>query len=240
MKNFNLNSSIEELVGVGPVKSKQLAKLGIFTIRDMIYTFPRLYEERGNIFKLSDLDTASPHGYILTVATQVVSSRTKQGMSISKFKAFDESGTVEVIFFNSPFVKDVFHVGEEFRFWGKLSLSKNTLQLTSPKYEAYSEQRILPYFVPVYPLTHGITSSFLNKLSASALSIASTEIIDPLPENIRIKYKLPTLNYSLKNIHFPPNSDALRTSVKRIAFDEMLYFGLGISKSAHQKNLEPV
>ena len=58
----------------------------------MIYTFPRLYEERGNIFKLSDLDTASPHGYILTVATQVVSSRTKQGLSISKFKAFDESG----------------------------------------------------------------------------------------------------------------------------------------------------
>ena len=94
MKEINLNSDVKSLSGVGPTMAARLSKLGIFTVRDVIYSFPRQYEERGNIFKLLMADTEKPHGYILTVASEVRNALIRKGMTVSKFRAFDESGTV--------------------------------------------------------------------------------------------------------------------------------------------------
>ncbi|MBO5945052.1 MAG: hypothetical protein J6Q69_00440, partial [Clostridia bacterium] len=131
------STAISALSGVGPTRAKQLAKLGLHTLEDLVYNFPRMYEERGNVLPLSCADLDTQYAFILTVASEVKSAQIRKGLTISKLKAFDDSGAVEVVFFNSPYVKDVFHVGSQFRFFGKLSLSKNKLQLTNPKYEPY-------------------------------------------------------------------------------------------------------
>ena len=133
---YNFSTSIEELKGIGKSRAEKLNKMGIRTLRDLIYYFPRAYENRGDVRTLGMHDTETPHSYVLTVANEVNSVMIKKGMTISKFRAFDESGSCEVIFFNSPFVKDVFHTGATFRFYGKASFSKmRRLVLTSPKYE---------------------------------------------------------------------------------------------------------
>lgn len=224
-----LNTPIEKIKGVGAVRAKQLMKLGIFSVRDLIYFFPRGYERRGNVKLLSEVITQDPAATVLTVGTSVRNARVKNGFTISKFRAFDDSGAVEVVFFNSPFVKDVFTIGATFRFYGKLSYNKGQLQLISPKYEPMLDSVPLNDFVPVYPLTEGISSKIIDKLILSVIDEALFFIKDHLPEPIRLERNLPSLGYAIKNAHFPENEEALNKSLRRLAFDEMMLFGLGIA-----------
>ena len=100
MKKLNRDSSINELNGVGPARAKQLEKLGIRTLYDLVYNFPRMYEERGNVLPINAADLENSYGFILTVATEVKTSATKNGLKISKFRAFDNTGVIEIVFFN--------------------------------------------------------------------------------------------------------------------------------------------
>lgn len=236
MSSWTMETPIEELSGVGKVRKTQLSRLGISTVGDLIYLFPRAYEMRGDIRTLSRFDPERPCAFLLTVSSEVRQATIRRGLTISKFSAFDDSGTVEITFFNSPFVKDVFHIGSTFRFWGKATLQKKKLQLTNPKYEPYVDGIPLADFVPVYPLTDGISSKQLDKLIKSVINDVLPQIKDPIPEKIRLQNSLPTLSYAIINAHFPENRDALSKALTRLAFDEMLHFGIGISLSASQKN----
>ncbi len=232
---LNLTSSVNQLPGVGKAREAQLKKLGIETIKDLIFSLPRSFEDRSDVRMLKDLNFDTPSSYILTVASEVKSAKIRQNFNIEKFRAFDESGSCEVVFFNSPFIKDIFHIGATFRFYGKLSPDKSKLQLKAPKYEPYSEFSPLRDYVPVYPLTEGLSGKVLEKLVAAALLAIGDNISDPLPEAVRLENSLPTLAYAIKNIHNPESAEALQKSVSRLAFDEMLYFGIGVSLSLQYK-----
>lgn len=233
---YSMTTPVIKLNGVGKARAEKLEKLGIATLRDLIYYFPRAYENRGDVKTLGMHDTETPHSYILTVASEVHSVLVKKGMTLSKFRAFDESGSCEVVFFNSPFVKDVFHVGSTFRFYGKTSFSKvRRLVLTSPKYEPVIEGIELDEFKPIYSLTDGISSKILENYIKTAVDDLLPSIQDPLPEDVRLKYSLPTLSYAIRNIHFPKDRDSISKAARRLAFDEMLYFALGISMTASKR-----
>ncbi len=236
MPVLTMKSPISELNGVGKVRQTQLARLGINTVGDLIYYFPRAYEMRGDVRPLSKYDLEKPCAFLLTVANEVRQTTIKRGLTISKFRAFDESGSVDITYFNAPFVKDVFHIGSTFRFWGKATVQKGKLQLTNPKYEPYIEGVPLADYVPIYPLTDGISSKQIDKLIKLAINDVLPQIKDHIPEKIRLENSLPTLTYALKNAHFPEDSSALSRSLSRLAFDEMLTFGIGISLSASQKS----
>lgn len=236
--SYNLSTPVTNLNGIGKSRAEKLQKLGINTLRDLIYHFPRAYENRGDVRTLGMYDTDAPHSYILTVASEVHSALVKKGMTISKFRAFDESGSCEIVFFNSPFVKDVFHVGTTFRFFGKASFSKTRrLVLTAPKYEPFIDGVELDEFTPIYSLTDGISSKMLEKHIKTAIDELLPYIEDPIPEDIRLKYSLPTLTYAIRNIHFPKDRDSINRAARRLAFDEMLYFALGISVTAKKREL---
>ena len=230
-----LSLPVRNLKGVGDTRCKQLAKLGINTVGDLIYFFPRAYEQRGNVRPLAQSPTDTPCSTILTVGTAVKNTLIRKNLTISKFKAFDESAAVEIVFFNSPYVKDVFTVGSTFRFYGKLTVSKKHLQMTSPKYEPYIESKPLPDFVPIYPQTDGLSSKIIDKLILSVIDEAISKISDPLPEGIRLSNELPSLSYALLNAHFPNDEISLSKALSRLAFDEMLMFGLAISLQSRNK-----
>ena len=233
---YNFATRVEELSGIGKTRAEKLNKIGIRTLRDLIYYFPRAYENRGDVRTLGMHDTETPHSYILTVANEVNSVMVKKGMTISKFRAFDESGSCEVLFFNSPFVKDVFHTGSTFRFYGKASFSKaRRLVLTSPKYEPVIDGVDLDEFTPIYSLTDGISSKMLEKYIKIAVDELIPKMQDPMPEDIRLKFGLPTLAYAIRNIHFPKDRESISRASRRLAFDEMLYFALGISITAKKR-----
>ncbi len=235
---MKLTTPIKELSGVGKTREAALKKLGIHTVRDLIYFFPRAYENRGDIHELGEHLLDAPKSYILTVACEVSNVKLKNRLTMSKFRAFDDSGTVEVIFFNSPFVKDIFHIGSVFRFYGKPSFSKaKRLNLINPKYEPVVEGVPLPDLVPIYPMTEGVTAKLLNKLLKDVINDTLPLIEDFLPESIRLKHNLPTLSLALRAIHFPNDNNELLRAQRRLAFDEMLFFALGISLSGAQRTV---
>ncbi len=241
MQKLTPNSLVTEIPGVGATRKKQLEKLGIKTLRDLVFLFPRAYERRGDVKKLSSVSIDLPNSTILTVATAVKTARIRQGLTISKFKAFDESGTCEIIFFNAEYIKDVFNIGSDFRFYGKFSISKKNLQLINPKYEEVKSDIPLPDLIPIYPLTEGLTSKFIDRITRFALDEILGQIEDHLPDYIRLNNSLPVLSYALKNIHFPINEESLKKALSRLAFDEMMMFGLGISMSqAYKSHTEAV
>ena len=231
-----LNYSTSVLYGVGKTRILQLEKLGIHTLRDLIYHFPRAYENRGNIVSLSHTKENENSALLLTVKTTPTSRLIKRGLTITKFKAFDETGAAEIIFFNTPYVKDRFTVGSTFRFFGKVIYDKGHLKLQNPKFEPYVEGMPLSDFVPVYPLTEGISSKMLEKFVKLAFDCTVKDIIDPLPEKLRLSEGLPTLSFALKNAHFPESPAALSSALRRLAFDEMFLFGLAVSISNRHKS----
>lgn len=235
IKRFSPESPVSDIPGVGDTRKRQLEKLGIKTFSDLIFFFPRAYEDRGNVRLLSDVKLNEKQSLLLTVKTPVSSAMIRRGMTISKLKAFDESGECEVVFFNAPYVKDVFNVGDEFRFYGKVEQNRRLIQLTNPKYEAVLPNKELESLVPVYPLTDGLSSKFIDKITRFAIDEVLSSIIDPLPDDIRMRHSLPVLSYAIKNIHYPESKTALNKALKRLAFDEMMIFGIGIGLSSGKK-----
>ncbi len=235
MKRYDKNASVSVLSGVGKSRQAQLLRLGVETLSDLIYLFPRAYERRGNVKLLSEISSEVDEAVILTVKSEVKTAEIRRGLKISKFTAFDDSGSCEITFFNSPFVKDVFHIGTTFRFFGKAKFTRTKIQFTNPKYEPYVEGVDLPSLVPIYPLTEGISSKFIEKAVKAAFDEAPYSIEDYLPDEIRLKNSLPVLSYALRNIHFPESEESLSLALHRLVFDELLLFGIGIAVSSQFK-----
>ena len=163
--------SIRKLYGVGEVRAAAYAKVGVHTVRDLLFYFPRAYENRGDVCLLGATGEDIKSAVILTVATQPKSFRVRRGMDLLKFRAFDDSGSCTVTFFNQNFLKDKFPIGSTFRFWGKVEREGRGFAMTSPAYEPYDEQTPLPDLYPVYPLTEGLSQKQIQKDMAAALML---------------------------------------------------------------------
>ena len=97
---LTLRSPVKLLRGIGPAKEKALSRLGIFTVRDLLFHIPHGFEDRGRVRLLSEATDGTPASFLLTVGTEPKTARIRAHMTLTKFRAFDESGTVEVVFFN--------------------------------------------------------------------------------------------------------------------------------------------
>ncbi len=224
--------------GVGESRAKALAKLGITTVGQLLYHFPRAYEFRGNVKLLTEAESGETAAFILTAATDVHNAALKRGMTISKLRAFDESGSCEITFFNQPYIKDSIVKGGEYRFFGKLVRDGNKKILSSPAVEPVVEGKNLPALVAVYPLTAGITGKVLSKLVLTALSDAADTVPEILSEKIREEHGLVDIASALRGIHCPESFKALETAKRRLIFEELYRFALGAT-GAREKILTP-
>ena len=228
-----LNTNIKKLYGVGEVRCRAYSKLGISTVGDLLCHYPRGYENRGDVRLLSETDGDSKSSVVLTVATEPRLARLKNRMTLVKLKAYDESGFCDITYFNQEYLKNAFPIGSEFRFYGRVQKTKNGYSMASPAYEPYSENAELPPLIPVYPLTEGISQKQIAKDMRSALTLASVSADDEdfLPDIIREKYELCLRSYAQRQIHAPDSFYSLAKARKRLIFDELLTFALGVSMS---------
>jgi len=226
-----LETDIKKLYGVGAVRASRYAAMGITSVGDLLSHYPRGYEDRGTIKLLSESDGSSKSAYILTVATQPKSARIRGRMTLTKFRAYDDSGVCEITFFNQDYLKNTFVLGSVFRFYGKVEKKSGRYTMTSPAYEPWQDDVELPSLVPIYPLTEGLSQKQIAKDMRSAMVLATcdTENDDILPEEIRKKHKLCLQSYAVKNIHNPENFVALAAAKRRLIFDEFFLFALGIT-----------
>lgn len=231
MERITESSPIRALPGIGESRAAAFARMGLHTLRDLIRHYPRAYEDRGHVIRLNRGLNGEPAAFLLTIATAPRNAQIRRGMTLTKFRAFDESGSVEVVFFNQPYVKDIFGVGATFRFYGKLSSARNGFQLISPAFEAVIPGVPLPPYVAKYPLTEGLSSKLVEKAVQEALRMVLPTLEDYLPRDIREKYEFPTLAYAINSIHAPQDSHSLHQALRRVVFDELYCFSLGMALS---------
>jgi len=238
-----LTTSAQYIKGVGPQRLKLLKRLGISTIRDCLWYFPRRYEDRSNIMPISQLKPDEYH----TVKASVVSSsifRTKSGMSIFQLTVTDGTGKLYCLWFHQPYMKKYFKDNDTVILYGKVQKS-NKLQIIHPEYEIVGadekEEEIIHTgrIVPIYPLVSGINQRALRVLMKHCVDQYSININDYLPTNIRARHKLLDLRSAIKNIHFPVNERQRDGSRRRIIFDEFFILQLALAIRRYRVKFAP-
>ncbi len=226
--------SITTLYGVGKAREAAYARLGVRTVGELLEHYPRSYENRGDIKLLETAPLDTKCALLLTVATQPRVSMIRRGMSLLKFRAYDESGSCEITFFNQNYHKDSFPFGATFRFYGKVERVGNRFSMSSPAFEEVLPEsdgsELAPLF-PVYPLTEGLSQKQIATNIALAQRLAQPDMEDPLPPEWRTKRELCTLPYALRQIHQPDSMETLATAKRRLIYDEFLMFALGLAAS---------
>ena len=229
------NAPVKVLQGIGPARARSYQKLGINTVSDLVYHFPRAYENRGATKLLSECAHGEKASVVMTVGTVPKKTMIRRGMTLLKFTAFDESGTCEVTYYNQNYLADKFPLGSEFRFYGQIERVGRRYKMNSPSYEMIVEGEELPPLVPVYPLTEGISKNRMATDIGAAMSAIMPEMEDYLPDEIRKSYKLCTLPFALKAIHDPKDYESVSRAKRRLIFDEFFTFALGMALSGKKR-----
>ena len=154
----SLDKNIQFVKGIGPKKATKLNKLNIFTIKDLLYYFPRSYEDRSNIKKIWQLEhdeKACTKGII----SEVKSYEAKNKIKVTKFTLRDETGFLNVVFFNQDYLTKVFKKGDSVIVYGKIKREGGFLEMNSPQIEHFTNaQTSTGKLIPIYPLTYGVTN----------------------------------------------------------------------------------
>lgn len=225
---LNLESSIEEIKGVGEKTKKRLEKLEIKTVRDLLFHFPHRYEDFSNLVKISEMkegEKVSVKGWILEIKNW---QSWKKRMNLTQAIFADESGSVKVVWFNQPFIKKILKKGDFVCLAGKLVRDEYGLYISNPFFEKISSHSLThtARLVPIYPETEGITSKWLRTIIKRVLTRLKGKIEDPLPEKIRKKYKLLPIEKALWQIHFPDSLNLAKKASQRFAFEQLFLIQL--------------
>jgi ATP-dependent DNA helicase RecG len=199
---------LEKIKGVGPKILKHLNTIGIFTIEDAITYFPRDYEDRNNIKPVSEMKDGEMVSFIGETSIIYGSRRTATGKTITKVLFKSEIGYLTGVWFNQPYIKNTFKVGESIYLFGRVSRKMGEIQIIEPQYEK-SMDNVSKGIIPVYSTNKYLSQKVLRKTIVQALNYIDDEISECIPENIRKIYKLLDIKTTLTNIHFPTNMQFL-------------------------------
>ncbi|MFC1709160.1 ATP-dependent DNA helicase RecG [Candidatus Omnitrophota bacterium] len=229
----SLSDSLQYFKGVGPRKIKLFKKLDIHSAEDLLYHFPRRYEDRSNLTRISNLEI----GRLYTIKGQILAktdrrSWKRRGFSIIEVAVGDDTGRVFAVWFNQPYLKQYFKVGQSVILFGKVELYKDRLQISNPEFEllgsSQDDSLSTGRIVPIYSVSEGLTQRFMRQIIKITLDRFMPKIADPLPYNIRKKYELLNLAQSLINIHFPKDEKANKEAYHRLSFEEFFFFQIPV------------
>ena len=235
----NLNKEIQFVKGIGPKRAEKLQKLNIFTLKDLIYYFPRQYEDRSVVKKISQLeneDKVSIKGIIFKIDTY----SPKKGMKITRMDIRDESGYIKMSFFNQEYITKVFKSGDSILAFGKVKVENNFKEFIPIEVEHYTNKPTSTCKIePVYPLTYGLSNKELQGMIRTVLVKEEFKVEEYLPTYLLEKYKLCGIDFAIRNIHSPSSKEALKIALYRLVFEEFLilqmglfYFKSGINESS--------
>ncbi len=242
-----LDTPLQYLKGVGPRRAADLQRVGLSTVEDLLYRFPIRYEDRGSFQTIASLRP----GQAASVVGEIVSSGIRPTRR-PRFKIFemlvrDHTGALRAVFFNQPFLNDVFHPHQRVILFGKLELTPHGMQLQNPQYEILKHEEDAEgaepeddtlhtgRIVPIYEKTGTLTTKMQRAIVHQALHGLPAEIPDPLPPGVRSRQQLVDRRTALFDVHFPPagsSIDALNgfrsPAQRRLIFEEFFLFQLGL------------
>ncbi|MFH1406765.1 MAG: ATP-dependent DNA helicase RecG [Candidatus Omnitrophota bacterium] len=233
----SLKDAAQYIKGVGPRRFELLKRLGISTIEDLLYYFPRRYEDRSKFTPISKL--AADNYYTVKGEIQAKGLRKayRRRFSIFEIAIADETGVIYVVWFNQPYMANIFKVGEKIILYGKVQDYQKRLQINAPEYEILDEEQDKAgihtgRIVPIYPLTENITQRWLRKIIKQTIDEYGHSLPECLPKSVKFNHKLTDIGLAIKNIHFPKNENYLNGARRRLVFEEffMLQLALAVSR----------
>ena len=213
--------------GVGPNRIKQLNSLGIYTLEDVISYYPRGYENRGikkDIAELVDGEDALIEAKCVSKMTEI---RIRKNMTIYKLVVRDETATCTLTWFNVPFLRKRFIVGDTYKFFGKVKRKLNQIEMMTPIIDEQDSNKNTGRIIPIYPSTYNLSQNILRKIIENALEEANV-LPETIPEYLIKEYKLMDINEATKQIHFPNSFEDYNRARTRLVFEELLIMQLAL------------
>lgn len=235
---LDLYKDVQYVKGIGPKKACKLNKLGIFTLKDLLYYFPRQFEDRNNLKKIAQLEN-DEKATIKAVISSINTFSPKEGMTLTKIDVKDETGSAKLVFFNKTYIKNTFRPGDSILVFGKVKKRFNNLELTSCELEYLTNSpKNTCRFMPVYQLTYGVTNKEIISIIKTVLEDKELIIQEYMPQRIIEKYRLCNIDFAVRNIHSPNDKESLKIALYRIVFEELLILQLGLFVFKSGRNKE--
>ena len=226
----DLNTDVCYIKGIGEQRAKALGKLGIATLRDLISYFPRAYDDRTQLRRIADLVPGETAGVAAMVASPPTVTHVRRGLDLVKLRAVDDTGTLDVTFFNQAWLKNNLRQGETYIFYGRTEGSLLRHQMANPVVEPEGRREVTGRIVPIYPLTAGVSQLILSRSIRQGLTACADILPDVLPDRVRREHQLCRIEYAYENIHFPESAEALDLARRRLAFEELFLFTIGLER----------
>ena len=229
----NIYSKLED-IPTKYITAKQLSNLkslGISTVYDLVYYFPRAYDDRTNIKKIGELKF---NEYVVIKASvmSVVNLTVRSGKKIVKAMVSDGTGIMEILWFGMPYIKKSLKIGEEYLFIGQTKKSA-VFQLINPEYKLFSGQQKVSEseILPIYSSNKNITQNSLRKLVEKFLVNFLNYFEENIPKKLIKEYRIMERKSAIKNIHYPISMKEIEEAKRRFAIEELLILELGILKN---------
>lgn len=223
----DLNKDIQYIKGVGPNRAKLLNKLGIFSLEDLITYYPRGYEDRSKPKFICECEDKQEALICAVVCNKIVNVRLK-GKTMQRITVRDETGVATITWFNQSYLKDKFIVGNQYKFFGRISKKTGKVSMVSPVFEDIEKAQNTGRIVPVYHLTYQLSQNNLRKIIAEGIKQIYGNLQETLPEYLLKEYKLQNINDATKNIHFPKDFKDFELARNRLVFEELLTVQLAL------------
>ena len=229
MEPAALNASLTVVQGIGPRTAQTLARLGLQTLRDMLYYFPRRYDDYTQLKPINRLSYGEEVTVIGTV--QSVNTRSLHGGKLQRVEAIvtDGTGSLRVSWFNQVWIARRLNSGAHISLSGKVSQYLGRAVMDNPSWEPLEQQQLSTNrIVPIYPLTTQITQRWLRRLINQVVTYWVPRVPDPIPAELRRSAEIVDLRTALLQTHFPDSWEELKTAQDRLAFDEIFLLQLGV------------
>ena len=234
------SDSVQYMKGVGKSRVGALERLGLRTAGDVLAYFPRAYEDRRVIYPIMEAPLDTPVCVRAMAASMPTATFVRKGMDLVKLRAVDETGAVDITWFNQSYLKNTLERGVTYIFYGRLSENGRRRTMTNPLFESEERQGVITgRILPVYRLTKGVTQKLMMSLTRQALDACGDEIPDILPPAVCAKYRLAQARFAYENIHFPRDEQALDQARQRLVFEELYVLSAALEQMRSMRRRSP-
>lgn len=224
---IDLQKDVKYIKGVGPKKVVLLNKLGIYTLKDLITYYPRTYENRNNLKDLYECIDGEEVLVEVIACSKITNVRLK-GKTMQRIIVRDETASATITWFNQPYLRDKFNIGNKYRIYGKVTIKNGKIMFNSPVFDEGENKKNTGRIIPIYPLTFNLSQNNIRKIMESAIQEVYGNLIETLPKYLLEEYKLEDINNATKHIHFPEELKDFNIARNRLVFEELLSVQLAL------------
>jgi len=234
-----LDAPVSMLPGIGKKRAELLEKLNVRTVRDLLFFYPRRYEDYSTLKTINHLVYGERVSVLATVWDAGL-RKTHSGKALFRAILSDTTGTLEVTWFNQRYLEGRIRPGMQILVSGKVDEYLGRLTLNSPVWELVGRKELTNARIqPMYPLTEGLQQRWMRLTMQRTLSAWAKRVPDPLPSSLRAEQDLLVLERALWGVHLPDNREHLAVARRRLAFEEALYLQLGLLHQKAQWKAQP-